>query len=81
MGKRTLQRRVEAAERRAETRGRDTLLTPAIQAAIAKDVAEGTPFTIGCELHGIKDSTGSERLKRERGEHPSRPATPEFVAA
>ena len=79
MGRRTLQRRAKAAVRLAETRGRDTLLTPATREAIAKEVAEGTPFTVACEAIGIKDSTGSEWLKRGRGEHPSRPATPEYV--
>jgi hypothetical protein len=60
-------------------RGRPTKFTPEVKKKIIDALSAGNYFEVACEYAGISVSLGMEWLQRGRGEHPSKPNSPQFV--
>jgi hypothetical protein len=59
--------------------GRPTKFTPEVQKKIIDALGAGNYFEVACEYAGISVSLGMEWLQRGRGEHPTKPRTPQFA--
>ena len=59
--------------------GRPSKLTPETRALLVGALGKGAPIKTACAVAGVSRAAYSEWIQRGKGEHPDRPATPEYA--